>query len=1000
MKKKISLFLTTLLVMILAVSMLAVPASAATAAQGNCGEDGNNLTWIYDKPFLSFLGGKSTLSVSGSGRMASYTAGTAPWYSNASAYAVLTLNAGLTSIGDYAFYNLTKITSVSIPEGVLTIGEGAFKNCTALTSVTLPSTLTSIDATAFAGCTGLDGKTLASGTFASGVTWKVVYDNDTTSFSITVSGSGAMDDFNGAKAPGYYPFHTTNCTLTVASGITHIGDGAFADFEKVTGFSFPASLTEIGDGAFSGCTALASVSIPTTVKSIGDSAFAGCAALTSVNIPASATVGARAFSGCTALSSVSISNGVTAIGDHAFAGCTSLGSVTMPDSVLTLGDGAFSGCTGLKSATLGMGLSRIGFGTFEGCTALQTLTIPFVGESLSVMGNTHLGYIFGATTASGNAKAVPESLKQVNVTAQTQINAHAFSGCASLTRVSFSKPIDSVGLRAFAGCRSLTDFSFLASVTSIGYGAFEDCGILGALVLSDALTDVGNGAFYGCDGITSVTLPFVGEESVEGENSFFGYIFGAVKATEQSKVIPDGLTTVTVTNTSFLGEDAFYGCDGLTSVSLPDTVTTIGWWAFYNCAGLTSMDLPDSLVYLGWYAFSGCDSLAAVSFPDGLTRIGWGTFAGCDVLNNVNLPSSVTNIGYGAFYNCTALTVLSLPECLKTVEDYAFYRCEGLTSVYVPMSVTEIGDHAFEGATALSYVTLPKSLAVVGSNAFDGCTALSDVYYAGSRGDFAGISVESGNQPLLLATIHCEKIDGVLAVKSTDVHTAWGVETVVTVTAEQLNGMGGYFVLLYDVSVADLVSFKAADGVSVSRVENGLAVDVARAVEKGEVILTCSFTASAYLAAGEHELLSLDKDTLCTASFGTLRIFAAGDVNMDGIVNTRDAALIKQYVVKMKTLDAAQIVYADVNGDGTVSAKDAMRVQQYVVKMPVDLGRYALTFVNGAEQLHFTVAAGGDFTAVPEAPAGYIWSLTESGYTAPDYTDVNADTVFYLVAAN
>ena len=207
----------------------------------------------------------------------------------------MTIPDSVTTIGDNAFYNCTKLTSVTIPDSVTTIGASAFNKCTSLTSVTIPDSVTTIGAHAFNFCTALT-------------------------------------------------------SVTIPDSVTTIGNSAFYNCESLTSVTIPDSVTTIGDRAFYSCESLTSVTIPDSVTTIGNSAFAFCFSLTSVTIPDSVTtIGDRAFSYCEALTSVTIPDSVTSIGAYAFFVCYNLTSVTIPDSVTTIGGYAFYECISLTS---------------------------------------------------------------------------------------------------------------------------------------------------------------------------------------------------------------------------------------------------------------------------------------------------------------------------------------------------------------------------------------------------------------------------------------------------------------------------------------------------------------------------------------------------------------------------------------------------------------------------------------------------------------------------
>ena len=203
------------------------------------------------------------------------------------------------------------------------------------------------------------------------------------------------------------------------------------------------------------------------------------------------------------------------------------------------------------------------------------------------------------------------------------------------------------------------------------------------------VTSIGEKAFYGCTGLTSVT-------------------------------IPNSVTSI--------GGYAFWYCTGLTSITIPNSVTSIGDCAFYGCTGLTSVTIPNSVTRIGWYAFYGCSSLTAITIPNSVTSIGDGSFFDCSGLTSVTIPNSVTSIGIEAFWGCTGLTSVTIPNSVTNIGNFAFSGCTGLTSITIPNSVTRIGRRAFQQCTGLTSVTIGNSVTSIGGAAFVNCSELADVY--------------------------------------------------------------------------------------------------------------------------------------------------------------------------------------------------------------------------------------------------------------------------------
>ena len=150
-----------------------------------------------------------------------------------------------------------------------------------------------------------------------------------------------------------------------------------------------------------------------------------------------------------------------------------------------------------------------------------------------------------------------------------------------------------------------------------------------------------------------------------------------------------------------IGDYAFFGCSGLTSLTLPSGVTEIGSFAFYGCSGLTSLTLPSGVTEIGDYAFNGCSGLTSLTLPSGVTEIGEGVFFGCSGLTSLTLPTGVTKIGYSAFSGCSGLTSLTLPSGVTEIGYSAFSGCSGLTSIYVyAEKMPKLGTDMFNGCDA------------------------------------------------------------------------------------------------------------------------------------------------------------------------------------------------------------------------------------------------------------------------------------------------------------
>ena len=223
--------------------------------------------------------------------------------------------------------------------------------------------------------------------------------------------------------------------------------------------------------------------------------------------------------------------------------------------------------------------------------------------------------------------------------------------------------------------------------------------------------------------ITSSTAPYTvavtyqGTSYSEYSNEYTG-----------SVTIPDKVTyngkTYSVTA---IGSRAFYGCSGLTSITIPNSVTAIGSWAFSECTGLTSIIIPNSVTTIGSFAFEGCSGLTSITIPNSVTAIGSWAFHSCSGLTSVTIPNSVTAIGDSAFYGCSSLTSVTIGNSVTSIGSGAFFGCSGLTSVTIGNSVTSIGENAFDRCSGLTSVTIPNSVTSIGDYAFRNCSGLTEI---------------------------------------------------------------------------------------------------------------------------------------------------------------------------------------------------------------------------------------------------------------------------------
>ena len=745
----------------------------------------------------------------------------------------LVLPSYITKIYLYAFRNCSRLTSITIPNSVTSIGYYAFENCSGLTSVTIGNGVTSIGWDAFSDCSALTT-----------VNWNAT--------ACTSAGSLYSPIFKDCS---------NLTTVYIGDNVTTIPSYAFRNCTGLTSIIIPNSVTSIGDSAFSGCSSLESITIPfvgakagvtssdtyqypfgyifgtssytggvatgqyyygSSTSSTTDNDYYIPSSLKSVTVT-NGNILYGAFYGCRGLTSITIPNSVTSIGDYAFYECSSLTSVTIPDSVTSIGDHAFWYCTALTSVTIPDSVTSIGGEAFYDCNSLISVHISNIAKWCAIsFGDYYANPLRNVHNLYVNGELVKDLIIPDNV---TSICDWAFYCCTGLTSVTIPNSVTSIGDYAFQSCSGLTSVTIGNSVASIGSAAFAYCSELMSIVVDEgntkyhsagnclietatktlilgcntsviptdgSVTSIGNSAFSGCTGLTSIIIP----DSVTsiGYDAFYntawynnqpgGLVYAGKVAYKYKGTMPSNTSIVIKDGTIGIADAAFSsGCSGLTSITIPNSVTSIGYAAFSGCSGLTSITIPDSVTSIGSGAFSSCNGLTSISVGIGNTRYHSSgnclietankiLIAGC---KNSVIPSdgSVTSIGSYAFYGCRGLTSLTIPDSVTSIGEYAFSGCDNLTSISVGIgntryhssgnclietatkiliagcknsvipsdgSVTSIGSEAFYGCRGLTSITIPDSVTSIGDSAFRGCYNLTSINFKGTKTQWNAIS--------------------------------------------------------------------------------------------------------------------------------------------------------------------------------------------------------------------------------------------------------------------
>ena len=556
--------------------------------------------------------------------------------------------------------------------------------------------------------------------------------------------------------------------------VTSIGFNAFSGCKGLTNITIPNSVTSIEYAAFENCSGLTSITIPNSITSIGNYAFYGCTGLKEVHtsdlaawygidfgkfyanplyyaknlylngelvtelvIPDDVNeIKNYTFKGCTGLTSITIPNSVTSIGEGAFEGCTGLTSIEIPSSVTSIGDDAFSGCSGLTSIIVDDNNTK--YDSRENCNAIiETETNTLVlGCENTIIPNS-------VTSIEGSAFSDCSGLTSITIpNSVTSIGEWAFSGCTGLTSIEIPNSVTSIGEYAFYDCTGLTSITIPNSVTGIGSSAFEDCTGLTSITIPNSVTSIGNEAFNGCTSLKKLRIED-GEGTLSlGCNTYDSYRIGKglfYDCPLETLYLGRNLSYNTGSN---YGYSPFHNIKTLASVTIGNSVTSIGEWALSGCTGLTSIEIPNSVTSIGSDAFNGCTGLTSITIPNSVTSIEEYAFYDCSGLTAVHIgdlaawcgidfASANANPLYYAknlYLNGELVTDLVIPDSVTSIEYAAFYNCTGLTSIEIPNSVTSIGGSAFYDCFGLTSVVIGNSVTSIGYDAFARCFGLKTVY--------------------------------------------------------------------------------------------------------------------------------------------------------------------------------------------------------------------------------------------------------------------------------
>jgi len=671
----------------------------------------------------------------------------------------------------------SSITSITIPYYITNIGERAFYNCTKLKTIKYNAYMCD-DLIKTSNVFYNVGKSVKGGT------------------KVTVGE-------NVSVIPQYLFYVSSSSNSPKIVSVEFKKEGLFV---------------EIKEYAFANCENLKLLNLPEKIKNLSETAIENCSNLqynefenayylgneqnpylvlikaksteiTSCVIPNSTKIiFSKAFKGCSALQNLTIGENVTNLNESLFVDCSnliyyeqdnalylgsnsnktmilikikdkSITSFTVPETTKSVSASAFENCSALTEFTLSKSVNEINTDAFKNCSALNKFV--YTG-TLNDWCNIRFKNAYANPLINGVDLVIgTEKITEVDLTLYQSHNfGNTFSGCVSLTRIILPYDIKVINDKEFYGCSALTEINIPNGVEGIGTDAFNGCASLETIIVPNTVMNVGKNSFYNCSSIKNITCPI--------------FVINSISKSSLQNVI--------ITSGEEIDSRAFYNCDLLNSVTISNSVTSIGEQAFYNCDTLTSITITDSITKIEESAFSGCSSLKNVNYTGDLNSWvhinfsnysanplvnGASLFINGKIMTNVNI-TDVSNIYDYAFYGCNSITSVTIGESVTSIGDSAFGYCNYITSVnytgdingwakinfsdaqanplcYIDIkdfyideknvssvitldNVESVGSYAFYGCKWLRKVILGDMVKGIGERAFFGCNILIEIY--------------------------------------------------------------------------------------------------------------------------------------------------------------------------------------------------------------------------------------------------------------------------------
>ncbi len=664
----------------------------------------------------------------------------------------ITIPASVTSIGNSAFKSCYNLTSVTVYSTSCTLDTQAFNNCASGLQIKVFSDLVGIYKGKENWSTYTDKITAIGGNCGATdheteVTWSL-----NSCGVLTISGSGAMTDLVSKDDQPWKGYRTSITSVVIESGVTSIGNLAFESCSNLASVTvFSASCT-LGTQAFNGCTNLANIYVFSDLVETFKNSTTGWSTYTdkitamtnphgkcgatdhesdvrwvltgtspnyTLTIMKVGSTGAMANYGGdnqpwkdyrSDIKSVVIVNGVTTIGYGAFMACSNLAtvtfdgnsqpiifnqyafcgcgftSVTIPSNVTSIGDFTFSGCPNLTEVNIGKGVTSIEHHAFNSCPKLTTITVDTENTKYDSRDNCNA---IIETTSNTLVLGCKDTFIPNTV---TSIGDAAFWKCAGLTSIAIPASVTSIGASAFKECPDLTSVTFAtgSQLTSIGVLAFYDCKSLASIEIPASVTSIGIGVFNYCENLTTITVNTENTtyDSRDNCNAIIETTPKKLVAVCKNSTIPDGVTSI--------GKGAFRTI-GLTSVTIPVSVTSIEDEAFYNCTNLgKTCVLPTTVPTMGSDVFEYCNDenfaiiVPAAKYDDYCSASGWSSYQ--SKMKNgytVTCPDVITATGVGPLVQQGETVTLSGTGDIPTGYLFGGYSVKDADGATVNVTETE-----------------------------------------------------------------------------------------------------------------------------------------------------------------------------------------------------------------------------------------------------------------------------------------------------------------------